>query len=179
MKKRELTFVVIFVITFMFMITWVYTYQRSKEEYLKGKGEQGKISSVQKIYQDTVDGFNGREPNREERWQILEKQKDYYQTISRAVTAYDTSIHSYTPFNKYINLSLEGLDELGAFCTKSEEYQLAYNIYETMKIGPIPSFVEKASKLSDEVYELLIKQKKDRIEKHKEKDERETSSEDS
>ena len=178
-KKRELIFVIIFVISFMFTITWVYTFLRSKEEYLKGKEEQGKIEEMQKVYQDMVKSFDDREPNREERWILLEKQKDYYQTITRAVTAYDTSIHSYTPFNKYITLSMEALDLIGEFCTKNEEYQLAFNVYETIKIGPFPELVEKASKKSDEVYELLLKQKKEKIIKQKEKEAKKSSAEDS
>ena len=162
MKKRELVFVVIFIISFMFTITWVYTYQRSKEEYLKGKNEQGRIDEKYRIYKSALDGFEGREPNREERWLLLDKQKDYYQTITRAVTAYDTSIHSYTPFNKYVELSIEGLNQIGEFCTEHGEYQLSYNVYETIKICPVPRWVEIANKRSDEVYDLLLKQKKQR-----------------
>jgi len=154
----------------MFTITWVYTYQRSREEFLKGEMEKEGIAKVQKIFKDAQAAFTDREPNREERKDLLDKQKDYYQTITRAVTAFDTSIHSYTPFNKYVKLSLEKLDELGEFCAKEGEYQLAFNIYETIKIGPMPELVEKANGKSDEVYELLMKQKKEFIEKEKEKD---------
>ncbi|MBU1626678.1 hypothetical protein KKB18_04845 [bacterium] len=170
MKKRELLFVVIFIISFMFTITWVYTYKRSKDEYFKGKAEQDKILKAQKVYNDALSAFKNREPNREERKELLNKQKNYYQTITRAVTAYDTSIHSYTPFNIYVGLSIEMLDEIGEFCAKEGEYQLAFNIFETIKISPLPQWVEKANKKSDEVYEQLNKQKKSFIEEQKEKD---------
>ena len=178
MKKSELVFVIIFILAFMFTITWVYTYLRSREEFLKGKNEQTRISEMYRIYKDTLDGFEGREPNREERMVLLEKQKEYYQTITRAVTAYDTSIHSYTPFNKYMELSLDGLNQVGVFCTSHGEYQLAYNVYETIKIGPVPRCVELANKKSDEVYNLLIEQKREHIEKLKAKEEPDSSDED-
>ena len=167
MKKRELVYVIIFVIAFMFTITWAYTYIRSKNEYINGKSEQDKIAEMQHIYRTSLDKFQGREPNREERAILLEKQKNYFQTITRAITAYDTSIHSYTPFNKYVELSLIGLGEIGDFCTRHGEYQLAYNVYETIKIGPMPEWVEEANLKSDEVYGFLMKQKKEEFEKEK------------
>jgi len=170
MKKREFVFVILFILSFMFTITWVYTFQRSRAEYRKGEMERKSIPNYEKAYLDFKAQFDERELNREENWDLLEKQREYFQTVTRALTAYDTSIHSYTPFNKYVKLSQIGLKELGAYCAERGEYQLAFNIYEIMKIGPTPEFVEHGRVKSNEVYELLMEQRHQFVESEKAKE---------
>jgi hypothetical protein len=154
----------------MFTITWVYTYQRSKEEYFKGKNEQSNIDKMYKTFKDAKDAYGNRELNREETKILMDREKDYYQTVTRATTAYDTSIHSYTPFNEYVMLSLSSLDEIGEFCIQKNDYQLAYNIFETMKIGPSPKWHDIAKEKGDKAYQLLVEEKKEKIETDRKKE---------
>ncbi|MFH1350087.1 MAG: hypothetical protein ABII26_04035, partial [Pseudomonadota bacterium] len=93
------------------------------------------------------------------------------QKYIKAITFFDRSIHWYTPFNPYIEGSVERLWEIGIHAEKEGDIRLALIAFQTIRGGfiaarsffsPGKSWIEKCQLKIEEIVKRTEKQREDR-----------------
>jgi len=162
MKKRDIVLTIICLFMFIYTSVWVHVYLRSRAECLRGVELEAKIAESYLPYAKIIPRKQGGLLAEGEAEQFDKAQYDYYQSVTKVITALDNCLHAYTPFNKYLPRAAEALYGLGYDCFNKNEFHLALSAYRTIRISPDPEWVAKADEMIKQTYtkmELLKSRK--------------------
>ena len=144
MKKLEIALSVVCLFAFVYVSVWVHVFLRSRAEVGRGEQLAANISVHYRSYAKMLPRDEQGLLSEEEKRQFEQVRYDYYQSVVKAITAFDNCLHSYTPFNEYLPIAAEALMRLGDDCLNKNEFSLALSAYRTVRISPDPSWASSA-----------------------------------
>lgn len=152
MKKLEIALSIVCLFAFVYTSVWVHVFLRSRAEI--GRGEQlvSSIAGHYRSYAKLLPRQKAAALSEEEKKRFEQVRCDYYQSVVKAITAFDNCLHSYTPFNEYLPIAAEALMRLGDDCLNKNEFSLALSAYRTVRISPDPNWVSSADERIKDTY---------------------------
>jgi len=152
MKKLEIALSIVCLFAFVYVSVWVHVFLRSRAEISRGEQLVTSIAGHYRSYAKLLPRNEKNLLSEEEKKQFEQVRYDYYQSVVKAITAFDNCLHSYTPFNEYLPIAAEALIWLGDDCLNKNEFSLALSAYRTVRISPDPSWVSSADEKIKDAY---------------------------
>ncbi len=152
MKKLDIALSIVCLFAFVYASVWVHVFLRSRAEVSRGGQLVASIPVHYRSYAKLLPRQRKDLLSEAEKKQFEQVQYDYYQSVVKAITAFDNCLHSYTPFNKYLPIAAEALMWLGDDCLNKNEFPLALSAYRTIGISPDPNWVSSADKKIKDTY---------------------------
>ena len=152
MKKSDIALTIVCLFAFIYTSVWVHVFLRSRAELRRGDALIASISEYYRAYAKLLPRKEKDLLSDDEKEQFEQVQYDYFQSVVKAVTAFDNCLHSYTPFNQYLPRAAKALMEIGDDCLNKNEFHLALSAYRTIRISPDHEWVKSAEKGIKDTY---------------------------
>ncbi|RLC46130.1 MAG: hypothetical protein DRH70_06115 [Candidatus Coatesbacteria bacterium] len=152
MKKLDIALSIVCLFAFVYTSVWVHVFLRSRAEATRGEQLVASIPTHYRSYAKLLPRQKAGVLSEAEKKAFEQVRYDYYQSVVKAITAFDNCLHSYTPFNKYLPVAADALMRIGDDCLNKNEFSLALSAYRTIRISPDPSWVSSAEKKIKDTY---------------------------
>jgi len=163
MKKSDIALTIVCLFAFIYTSVWVHVFLRSRAEVRRGDELVASISEHYRAYAMLLPRKERDLLSDAEEEQFEQAQYDYFQSVIKAVTAYDNCLHSYTPFNQYLPRAAKELMDVGEDCLNKNEFHLALSAYRTVRISPDHEWVKLAEKRIKDTYAKMERLKARRL----------------
>lgn len=152
MKKSEIALTIVCLFAFIYTSVWVHVFLRSRAQVRRGDALVASIPSSFRAYAKLLPRKERDLLSDAEKEQFEQVQYDYFQGVVKAVTAFDNSLHSYTPFNQYLPRAAKALMQIGDDCLNKNEFHLALSAYRTVRVSPDTEWVKAADQKIKDTY---------------------------
>ena len=152
MKKRDIALTIVCLFVFIYTSVWVHVFIKSRAEMARGEELLASIPDYYRAYAKLIPLKERDLLSDSEKEQFEQVQYDYFQSVVKAVTAFDNCLHFYTPFNEYLPRAAKALMDIGDDCLNKNEYHLALTAYRTVRISPDHEWVRSADEKIKDTY---------------------------
>jgi len=152
MKKSDIALTIVCLFAFIYTSVWVHVFLRSRAEERRGDELVANIPNCFRAYARLLPRKERDLLSDDEEEQFEQVKYDYFQSVVKAVTAFDNCLHSYTPFNQYLPRAAKALMDIGDDCLNKNEFHLALSAYRTVRLSPDHEWVKSADHKIKDTY---------------------------